>query len=145
MPSKDLINFLFFSLISMLCAFSSPASHAQGEGSVEPSTPCPGWEDEKESLKAEYLCVISVKKGDGRPLYVQALGSETYRFLFSQERLALVVESSDLAKLRASPEIQKKLLSELTADRIEVWHEDALYWWGWLQNSDSLWSGKTGE
>jgi hypothetical protein len=144
MPSKDLINFLFFSLISMLCALGSPRSHAQGDGALEPSTPCPGWEHEQESLMVEYLCVVSVKKGDERPLYVQNFGSETYRFLFSQDGLALVVESSDLAKLRASPAIRNKLLSELTADRIDVWHEDALYWWRWLQNSESSWSGKTG-
>ena len=142
MPSKDLMNSFICSLISMAYILGSEVSQAQEKAGSAVHSPCDEWQNEQESLVVEHICIVATRNGDERPLYVQNIGSTTYRFLFSQKSLALVIQQSELSELRASPSIRKKLLGELTVDRIALWHEDAVYWWRWLERSDHVWSGE---
>lgn len=146
MPSKDRIKIFFFVLISMSYANLAGAtpevlgSDFSSEMVKDPGA-CRGWQRELDKFSINHLCVVTVRSGDERPRYVQNLGSETYRFLFSQESLALVVDVSFMAELRASSAIRSRLLVDLTSDRMELWHHDAIYWWKWLQKSEQMWSG----
>ena len=71
---------------------------------------------------------------DDVPLYRQELDGVTYRFHFDDQGMALAVSAAELNQLKANPAQQAKLLSQLNASRLQLWHLDALYWAKWLGN-----------
>lgn len=143
MPNKDFINIFILSFISTCYTAASsafPALDRVGESSRSHSA-CAEWAFEPETLGVGHICVATAAAGDERPRYVQTWEGKTYRFLFSASGLALVVESQVLVELRESAAAREKLMEALTEDRLAIWHNDALYWWRWLENSNTSWNG----
>jgi hypothetical protein len=141
MPNKDLIKKHIFSLLLATYGLWAQAVHAQPDESMDLNSrsPCVGWESEPDRLVVGYLCVVASIPGDERPRYVQNLASVVYKFLFSPGGLALVVEPAELEKLRYDKSKREDLLSQLSEDRIAIWHNDAIYWWNWLESTNKPW------
>lgn len=141
MPNKDLIKKSILPFIIMCCAISSRSAFCQEAAAADLNSrsPCVGWESEPDHLIVRHLCVVEATPGDQRPKYVQNWGTTTYKFLFSPGGLALVVEAQELEDLRFDPVRRDELIANLSEDRITVWHNDALYWWNWLESANKKW------
>lgn len=141
MPNKDPIKKYILLLFLATYGFWSQPLRAQYDEALDLNSrsPCVVWESEAERLVVGHLCVVASTPGDERPRYVQNLGSVTYKFLFSPGGLALVVEPAELEKLRDDKAQREALLSQLSEDRIAIWHDDAIYWWSWLESTNRTW------
>lgn len=114
-----------------VCALAAPAS-----APISTTDVCSRWPEPHLALE-DTLCVTLRPVDDMVPLYHQRLGAEEHWFRFDDQGLALVVDTSDaLAALAQNPAHQAALLSTLNKNRLDLWHQDALYWSRWLANSN---------
>jgi hypothetical protein len=147
MPNKDLIKKDILILMLATCAFWPRSALGQESEvmSLNSGSPCIPWESEPERLVVGHICVVAAIQGDERPRYVQNLASVTYKFLFSPSGLALVIEPAELEALRYDQGKRDQLLGQLTEDRLAIWHNDAIYWWHWLESVNRRWAKKSEE
>jgi hypothetical protein len=121
-------NKCFIKLL-LISVFSFIFSGLQAFGQAS----CERWGQPSLDLSGK-LCVTVRPADDDVPLYRQELDGVTYRFHFDDQGLALAVSAAELNQLKANPAQQAKLLSQLNASRLQLWHLDALYWAKWLGN-----------
>ena len=100
------------------------------------SAVCDRWPQPKLALE-DTLCVTLRPLDDTIPLYHQRLGGDEFWFRFDDQGLALVVDGQkSLDALANNPARQAALLSVLNKNRLDLWHQDALYWAKWLAESN---------
>lgn len=144
MPSKDWINVA----ILMLSAWPWPARSALAEGGLAAQelegsgAPCDGFAAAPYTLPLEHLCVVSFEAATEAPVYRAKVDERSYRFVFNAGGMALVVDGALWSELAAgSAPLRDTILSDVTPERLALWHQDALYWARWLEMVDEQWGG----
>ncbi|MBM4254146.1 MAG: hypothetical protein FJ146_19445 [Deltaproteobacteria bacterium] len=116
--------------VSALAA-PAPATASNVEADV-----CSRWPEPNLALE-DTLCVTLRPVDDNVPLYHQQLGTEEHWFRFDDQGMALVVDTrAALEALAQNPARQAALLNGLNKNRLDLWHQDALYWSRWLTNAN---------
>lgn len=143
MPSKDWINIAFL-MLSAWPWFARGASAADEQGGRElerRGAPCEGFAA-PHTLPLEHLCVVSFDAPTEAAVYRAAVEDRPYRFLFHADGMALVVDYALWSELAAgAAPLRETMLSDVTPERLALWHQDALYWARWLEMAEEQWGG----